>query len=94
MEVQSDSESRENLSGLPFLSSSPSGVSFFKLFYFILADRSIGGLNQSGIDGNTFVNAQAFFIKLLKDFAIFNKNLVFHPSTSIYDISESIPNDI
>ena len=37
---------------------------------FIVADRAADGLNQSGIDGDTLIDTQAFFIKLFEDFAV------------------------
>ena len=67
--VQSDPRSRQNLSGLPFLSSFPSGV-FLLCRCFLSSSLLSGQLAESGIDGNAFINRQALAFQLAQDFGV------------------------
>jgi hypothetical protein len=37
---------------------------------FVIADRATGGFNQSGINGNVFIDSEALGFKLAKNFGV------------------------
>ena len=56
----------ESLSGLPLLSSFPSGVFYFLLdLLFYIVNGMAGGLNESGVNGNAFTGFDGFVIGIM-----------------------------
>ena len=39
-------------------------------FDFVIADRAVGGFNQSGINGNAFIDTEALGLKLAQNFGV------------------------
>ena len=60
------------------------------LLDFIIADRSTGGFNESGINGDAFIDGEALGFKLTKDFGIYLIHGFFRKSC-FYPVRNIVP---